>query len=385
MSHDDTDILYPLTREQFFSEHWEQAPLHIERSNRAHFSSLLSIADIEALLSTGGQSYPDVQIVNSNADIPIADYTDDNRQIVTPGLWRHYHAGGTLIISGAARRFPNISTLCRRTSVAFHMRSHANVYLSPGSQQGFNAHYDTHDVFVLQVSGRKEFRFYHSDIELPFVDSQFSPEHLSDDPAQRVIEQTVQLNAGDTLYIPRGVVHDAVALGAEPSLHITLGVYPVVVRDLLQEMIQVAAEDDVNFRRSIAMAAVATDGNSGALQQMLSAVVTAKNYEAARARLFDEIALDIVPGAAGQLSHASAESSFAIDPDAILSVERDQTVVKVRAAGQVLEFSEPYASAVEALIEHRIPGTEALKDLDSEQRGVLYEQLRCAGCLVVGN
>lgn len=385
MNQDTGDILHPLTREQFFSDHWEQAPLHIERSNRAHFSSLLTVADIEALLSTGGQFYPDVQIVNSNADTPVADYTDDNRQIVAPGLWRHYHAGATLIVSGAARRFPKLASLCRRTSAAFHMRSHANVYLSPGSQQGFNAHYDTHDVFVLQVSGRKEFRFYHSDIELPFVDSQFSPEHLSDNPVQRVVEQTVQLNAGDTLYIPRGVVHDAVALGTEPSLHITLGVYPVVVRDLLQEMIQVAAEDDVNLRRSIAMADVATDDNSGALQQMLSAVVTAKNYEAARARLFDEIALDIVPGAAGQLSSESAESSFAIDPDAILSIERVQTVVRVRATGQVLEFSEPYASAVEALIAHRIPVDEALSNLDSEQRGVLYEQLRNAGCLVVAN
>ena len=389
MNRDYENILHPLTHEQFFSEHWEQSPLHIERNDPEYFIELLSVAEIEALLSAGNQFFPDVQLVNSNADTPVAEYTGENQKIVTPGLWRHYHAGATLIVSGAARRFPKIGNLCRRISGELQMRSHANLYLSPGSQQGFDAHYDTHDIFVLQISGRKEFRFYHSDIELPFVDAQFNPEHLTAGPVQEAVQEIVHLQPGDSLYIPRGVVHDAVAQGEEPSLHITLGVYPVVARDILQEMIQLAAEADVNFRRSISVVETATNDRLDTLQQMLTTIVNPANYESARARLFDELALDMVPPAEGQLSPRGAWKAFGafssinIDKKSILSVGREGSVLKLRVAGQIIEFSEPFASTVEHLIDQSAVTADSLKDLNDEQQLALYEQLRNAGCFSV--
>lgn len=385
MNSDHENILHPLSRKQFFSGHWEKSPLHIERSNPEFFSELLSIADIEALLSTGSQFFPDVQMVNSNAEIPVAEFTGDNQKIVTSGLWRHYRAGATLIVSGAARRFPKIGSLCRRVAGDLQMRSHANVYLSPGSQQGFNAHYDTHDVFVLQVSGCKTFRFYHSDIELPFVDDQFKPEHLSDSSVQATVQETVSLNPGDTLYIPRGVVHDAVAHSEEPSLHITLGVYPIVVRDLLQEIVQVASEADVSLRRSVSVRESATNDRVAALQKLLTSIVNPANYEAARARLFDEVALDVAPSAEGQLTATTLtnSSTISIDEKSILSIERDESELKIRVAGQILEFSEPFASAVEDLIEKKVSRVDSFKNLDEEQRLALCEQLRVAGCVFI--
>ena len=116
MNSDHENILHPLSREQFFSDHWEKSPLHIERTNPEFFSELLSIADIEALLSTGSQFFPDVQMVNSNAEIPVAEFTGDNQKIVTSGLWRHYRAGATLIVWCCATISENrqlVSTCCR--------------------------------------------------------------------------------------------------------------------------------------------------------------------------------------------------------------------------------------------------------------------------------
>lgn len=386
MKQDHDNVIHPLELERFFDEYWEQAPLHIERANPDYFSELLSVADIEALLSAGNQFFPDVQLVNANADVPVTDYTDENQKIVASGVWRHYHAGATLIVSGAARRFPKVSSLCRRMSGELQMRSHANVYLSPGSQQGFNAHYDTHDVFVLQISGHKSFRFYQSDIELPFVDAQFNPEHLCAGIDQQAAQETVNLNPGDSLYIPRGVVHDAVAQGDEPSLHITLGVYPVVVRDILKDMIQAAAEGNVNLRRSVAVGKTASDDHLKSLQQMLSTIVSPANYESARARLFDEVAFDMVPSANGQLSPRGAgnpHGTITIDEKSILSAERQGSVLRLRVAGQILEFSEPLACAVEHLIENPADNAEALNKLNNDQQQALYEQLRNAGCILV--
>ncbi len=199
----------------------------------------------------------------------------------------------------------------------------------------------------------------------------------------------MHLQPGDSLYIPRGVVHDAVAQGEEPSLHITLGVYPVVARDILQEMIQLAAEADVNFRRSISVVETATNDRLDTLQQMLTTIVNPANYESARARLFDELALDMVPPAEGQLSPRGAWKAFGafssinIDKKSILSVGREGSVLKLRVAGQVLEFSEPFASTVEHLIDQSAVTADSLKDLNDEQQLALYEQLRNAGCFSV--
>ena len=125
------DILHPVDRTRFHNEYLERQPLYIERSNPAYFQQLISIEEIEVLLSTGGQSFPDVQLVNAHADIPVGEYTDSDRRIIAPGLWRHYREGATIVVSGAERRFCSLSDLCRSVSADFGMRSQTNLYISP--------------------------------------------------------------------------------------------------------------------------------------------------------------------------------------------------------------------------------------------------------------
>ena len=55
------------------------------------------------------------------------------------------------------------------------------------------------------------------------------------------------LNQGDLIYIPRGFVH-AAECGAEPSLHITLGVTAAFLEDLLHAIIKAAVQRDDRLR-----------------------------------------------------------------------------------------------------------------------------------------
>ncbi|MEM7256055.1 MAG: cupin domain-containing protein [Pseudomonadota bacterium] len=238
-------ILAPVTRDEFFARYWEQQPLHVERSDSRYFSHLVSVADIDQLLSTGKRSLADIQIADANRDVRVADYSDDNQRIDAAAVRRHYLEGSTIVLNGGQLKIASLAQLCRSVTQQFVMCSQANVYLSPASQQGFNPHFDTHDVFILQVSGRKAFRFYSSEIELPYTDDRFDPANC----IEPQLQHEVTLNAGDTLYIPRGVVHDAVACGQQPSLHITLGVFAIMLRDLLQQIVQIAGENDVSLRR----------------------------------------------------------------------------------------------------------------------------------------
>jgi len=91
------------------------------------------------------------------------------------------------------------------------------------------------------------------------------------------------------------VVHDAIAESDEASLHITLGLYPQVMKDVLQEIIQAAAENDVDFRRS---ALLPNADRTSLLQQakeMFENALSEDNVTTALSRLKDKTASKLKP------------------------------------------------------------------------------------------
>ena len=104
-----------------------------------------------------------------------------------------------------------------------------NMYLTPANEKALSPHYDAHDVFVLQVSGEKNWILYDDEnFKTPLLKS-FQPifqrEYLTG-------AREITLKAGDMMYIPRGVPHEAYTTN-ESSLHITLGVYSTQWIDLI--------------------------------------------------------------------------------------------------------------------------------------------------------
>jgi ribosomal protein L16 Arg81 hydroxylase len=94
-----------------------------------------------------------------------------------------------------------------------------NVYLTPSGCQGLAPHHDNIEAIVIQVSGRKHWRLYKPVEELACS--------YSDDLKQEAIGEPIMdvvLEAGDVLYFPRGVVHQAVAQ-EETSVHVTLSTF----------------------------------------------------------------------------------------------------------------------------------------------------------------
>ncbi|KAH8065383.1 histone demethylase [Aureococcus anophagefferens] len=117
-----------------------------------------------------------------------------------------------------------VHALCRCLEDEFGSTVGANSYLTPGgAAQGFAAHWDDVDVFVLQTEGSKTWQIFApdaDDLKLPRVSSQdFDDEAL--DALYGTLRAEVTLDPGDVLYLPRGFVHRA-ATGAAPSLHVTL-------------------------------------------------------------------------------------------------------------------------------------------------------------------
>jgi hypothetical protein len=102
-------------------------------------------------------------------------------------------------------------------------------------------------VFVMQISGAKAWRLYGAPVETPYRGEEFQVGRH--EPGEVTREFT--LSAGDCVYIPRGLMHDAENVGDAPSLHITVGLITKTWADLLLESISELALSEPDFRRSL--------------------------------------------------------------------------------------------------------------------------------------
>ena len=229
----------------FAQEHWERSPLIIERDDTAHYAALLSIAEVWGLANSGQVRYPECRLVRDGTDLAAAAYVDRaNGSLDADRLALEYENGATLIVSGAQRYSAALWRLCRNVEDFLSHRVQANVYLTPPGAQALAPHFDTHDVFVMQIAGTKHWRIYEAPIHLPDAAQDM---HIED---RGILISAQDFSPGTLAYLPRGFVHEASAAD-EASLHVTLGVAAVTWADLLGEMLAGVEMDDARFRAGL--------------------------------------------------------------------------------------------------------------------------------------
>ena len=91
----------------------------------------------------------------------------------------------------------------------------ANAYYTPRGSQGLPVHHDTHEVISLQVAGEKRWLVYEPVLELPLKNQRYRSELGA--PGEPVLDVT--LRAGDTIYLPRGWLHQALTSELRLAAH----------------------------------------------------------------------------------------------------------------------------------------------------------------------
>ena len=160
--------------------------------------------------------------------------------------------GATLVLQALHRTWPPLIRFGSTLAAELGHPAQINAYITPPQNQGFAAHYDNHDVFVLQVSGRKRWRIHEPVLVDPLPEQNW--EQFRAEVAARAAEEPLidtVLEPGDALYLPRGYLHSAVALG-DLTIHLTVGVHPVTRNTVLRNLLQIAA-DDPQLRASLPM------------------------------------------------------------------------------------------------------------------------------------
>src|SRR5262249_29249666 len=159
------------------SEYWEKRPFTLFRNDDSYFRKVLSLADMDEILSSHDLTYPSVQMVKNSAPIPPPRYASTREhkgvpmgEVVDPmKLFAEYRQGATIIMDEVHQTWPPLARLCASIERFFSHPTQTNVYLTPPGAQGFSAHYDTHDVFILQTAGSKHWRLYPSPMKLPLA------------------------------------------------------------------------------------------------------------------------------------------------------------------------------------------------------------------------
>jgi ribosomal protein L16 Arg81 hydroxylase len=239
-------LIAPIPVDQFFREHWERKPLIVRRKQPGYYGDLLSLREFDRVISTQTLMHPQAFVTNAARQVQPEEYIHANGAIDVARTYQQFADGGTIVFNQLEHFIPPLADLCRALEREISTRFQCNIYCTPAKAQGFPTHYDSHDVFILQVHGTKHWILYNTPVELPFKGQPFR----RDETPKGEKTDEFDLEPGDMLYLPRGVMHDAHTLEGE-TLHITLGALATTWTEILLEAVAKVALGDPDFRRTL--------------------------------------------------------------------------------------------------------------------------------------
>lgn len=251
-------LLAPVTPEQFFAEHHDKAPLHV-RGDPGKFAQVLSWRQINRLLDmTHIWSGTSLKLVMDSQTIPPEQFCArapgrDGAQLLQPDakLVQGWIAkGASVVMNDVDSLTPGLAGVSNALEAAGLGKAQANVYISWQSHKAFRTHYDTHDVWAVQVEGEKDWNIWEGRAEWPIPHPLFKGQpQAHHDQARGRLRGVVKMKPGDLLYLPRGWYHDALA-EAPASVHVAYGVHAPLGMDLLNILMERALHD-AEFRKPL--------------------------------------------------------------------------------------------------------------------------------------
>lgn len=205
--------------QSFFEKVWA-SHIHVHHADPAELVALLSLDDVDHLLTSTALRAPALRIAKDGSVLPSSSFTRgatlagqpltglvDARKVLDL-----YDDGATVVLQGLHRYWPPLTELVRSLELSLGHPCQTNAYLTPPGSQGFALHSDSHDVFVFSTHGRKQWEIH-------------------DDGGAR----EVMLEPGVSMYLPTGTPH-AARTQDTASLHVTLGINVLEWRGLLRQI-----------------------------------------------------------------------------------------------------------------------------------------------------
>lgn len=331
-------ICAPHSAETFLAEYFEKRPLLIRRDDPVYYADLLTWDMIDRVITTMHLKHPQISMVDSRTRLPQEEYCYPSGLIDAARLYQRYADGSSMVLANLESALPTMADLCRSMEAEMSQRFQANIYVTPPGAQGLRSHWDSHDVFVLQIEGEKKWVLYDTPVELPFRAMHFDPE--VDKPKEPTMEFT--LRAGDMLYLPRGMMHDASTEGSH-SMHITLGVLYTAWMELILEAAAKLGTQDPRFREALPAGFARPDFDRAAARETFTSLLQTLAENADFDSALDHFADDLIStrhsllkgqlGQINRLAELTIESRCEPRPNLLYRIRADEERVTLSCYG----------------------------------------------------
>lgn len=222
-----TPLLGGLSPDQFMRRHWQKKPLLVRQAlpgiappaTRAELAQLAANDEVESRLVTA------------------FDGRWQLKQGPVPKLPPVAKSGWTLLVQGLEQHLPAARALLDRFRFVPEARLDDLMISYASDGGGVGPHFDSYDVFLIQVQGRRRWRIaaqkdavMRDDVPLKII-ANFAP-----------TEEFV-LEPGDMLYLPPGWAHDGVAVGGD-CMTCSVGFRAPWRAELARELLQRLMDDE---------------------------------------------------------------------------------------------------------------------------------------------
>ncbi|MGW2936118.1 JmjC domain-containing protein [Streptomyces sp. NPDC001156] len=235
-----------------FLADWPAEPRVYERGRTA-LDSIVTVRSLHEWIDTGCVPAAEVAVMKAGPSNREAFKTDGRTDPVK--LRKLYAGGHTIRLGNLQRVIPAFANMTRAIQRETGYSNYVHAFLTPHGQQGLLHHWDQQMALIVQISGAKTWQLWKPVHEAPMREYQESFRVWQPDfiPAWEAAgpDLSIDLEAGQTLVLPRGWVHNPHALGhAQDSAHLTYAIRERTPLWLAEQLVARAIEQP-EFRRII--------------------------------------------------------------------------------------------------------------------------------------
>lgn len=368
--------------DQFVEKHWDRVAMVRHGLDRAVWSRLLSIEEIDRLIAS---RHADIQILQEGKFLDPSGHRHPvepspflvRTELSDPAaVHRAFRCGKSVVLRGANEWWPPLEDLCERLSEAMHMAVGATIYVGPAQVQS-PEHWDEVHVFALQLHGTKR-----------WIVSSGPEGTIGEEPHDARLE--AELGPGDVIYVPRRFPH-RVWTDDSISVHVTFGVMAPSLQDVIRRVLLTALDQEL-AQRSVSpwCAGVGTQArwaedaacSIDALRRA-SATVTAECLRSAALEVWTPQARTwggafVRSWVAGAITEKSlVRRIVGIEVSIVPTGERVHLVLR----GRRIDLPGRLSDAVRTLLESSVPVQLSTVGLDAHDAVVLGRRLVVEGLL----